>query len=352
MLNEKKLTIICISRNRHPFLKRLILAYSQSNYHLLIADDSFDKWDWPETGGFGLLTWEYFSSSDSRPGKSYVNRFFIAAQLVGTEFVCFVDDQEVIFPFGLDSAIHELRLNHSISCAGGTVSTLQRNNDGQIVLGKWGRRSDYYSITLPTPIERMRQVITDTRTANLYYQVMRKDLVIDFARKIQKANFQYHSAIEIFLALYLLKHGKWSMGCYPYWIRVVGPPNKSDVEEYMTTEEIHWITESLFEDTSEIKDRISLSKEIEDTWGRSSLEASVQESTWFVSFSNKLVACLKHIVVRIPYLREILIKLLRKPLTYVSIKELFESQYFLSDKTLLEIAHFEAVLRTYPNGIR
>ena len=268
--------------------------------------------------------------------------------------MCFLDDQEVIFPFGLESAIQELRLNHSISCAGGTISTLVRSNDGPIVLGRWGRRSDHYSVTLSTPIERMRQVIFDTRTANLYYQVMRKDLVIDFARKIHKLNFQFHSAIEIFLALYLLKHGKWSMGGYPYWIRVVGPPNKSDVEEHMTTEEIQSIAESLFDDISEFGDRISLAKEIEDTWGRSRsiLEASAQESSWFVSFSSKLVTCSKHLAKKIPYLREILIKLLRKPPTYIGIKELFESQDLLSHENLLEVAHFEAVLGTYPDGIR
>lgn len=354
VLTEKRLTIICISRNRHPFLKRVILAYSQFNYHLVIADDSCDKWDWPETGRFGLLTWEYFSSSDSSPGNSYVNRFFKATQLVTTEFVCLLDDQEVIFPIGLESAIQELRLNLSISCAGGTISTLVRSDDGGIVLGRWGRRSDHYSVTLSTPIERMRQVIFDTRTANLCYQVMRKDLVIDFAKKIQKLNFQFHSAIEIFLALYLLKHGKWSMGGYPYWIRVMGPPNKSEVVEHMTTEEIQWITESLYDGKSELEDRICLAKELEDTWGRSRSinNKSVQELNWFVSLSNKLETRLKQFVKKIPYLREILIKLLRKPQKYISLKELFESQDLLSHENLLEVAHFEAVLRTYPEGIR
>jgi hypothetical protein len=283
--------------------------------------------------------------------RSYVKRFYEASKRVTTEFVCFLDDEEFIFPTGLERAIQELELDSSASCAGGRISTLISDDFGTLKLGKWGRRSDDYSVILSTPIDRMKQIIKDTRTANLYYQVMRRELVIDFGKRIQALNFQFHSAIEIFLALYLLKHGKWSMGRYPYWVRVDGPPNKSDSEDYMTKGEISWIVESLFNDNSELLDRISLSNEIENAWGESTFATSVQEFTWFKSLSRKLMNYSKSLIKDSALLTVVFKKWMREPTRKMSFKEFFESYDMVSADHLLEVAHIEAVLRSYPSGL-
>ena len=346
------LTIICLSRNRHAFVKRLILAYCHTNFHLIIADDSTSKWDWPESGIFGSLTWEYFTTTGSTPQRSYIKRFREAASRVTTEFVCFMDDEEFIFPTGLERAIQELKLDSSASCAGGSISILLSENFGTLKLGKWGRRSDDYSLVLSTPIDRMKQIVNDTRTATLYYQVMRRELVIEFGKRIQAFNSQFHSSIEIFLALYLLKHGKWSMGSYPYWLRVEGLANKSDSKEYMTKGEISWIAESLFNNNSELLDRISLANEIENAWGESTFANNVQGFTWFKSLWRKMMNYSKSMIKKSHILTIVFKKWMWKPRATMSFKELFESYDLVSSDQLLEVAHIEAVLRSYPKGLQ
>jgi hypothetical protein len=263
-----------------------------------------------------------------------------------------MDDEEFIFPTGLERAIQELKLDSSASCAGGSISILLSENFGTLKLGKWGRRSDDYSLVLSTPIDRMKQIINDTRTANLYYQVMRRELVIEFGKRIQAFNSQFHSSIEIFLALYLLKHGKWSMGSYPYWLRVQGPANKSDSKEYMTKGEISWIAESLFNNNSELLDRISLANEIENAWGESTFANNVQEFTWFKSLWRKMMNYSKSMIKKSHILTIVFKKWMSKPRATMSFKELFESYDLVSSDQLLEVAHIEAVLRSYPKGLQ
>lgn len=350
-VDKNILTIICLSRNRQAFLKRVVLAYSHTNYHLILADDSTAIWDWPQSGGFGSLTWEYFSSTGSTPGISYANRFLRAVTLATTEFVCFLDDEEVIFPYGLERAIDELELDNSIICAGGRISTLIRDERGDLKLGRWGRRSDDYSVIASRPIDRMKQIVIDTRTANLYYQVIRRDTALDFGFRIQGLNFQFHSAIEIFLALFLLKQGNWAMGRYPYWVRVVGPPNKSDFKDHMTKEEISWIVEAVCDHTWDFSDKSSLTTKIENTWGESSLKVSREELTRTKSTSRKFMGNLKSWVRKSPLLVMFFKRWRKATPSYKSFKVYFESHNLVSSDNILERAHIEAILKTYPNGV-
>ncbi len=106
----KKITLITISRNRHPYLERIIDYYANSAIQVLIADDSKEKYSKvlpPNTA--------YYQYS----GVPYLFRFDDIIQKVKTPYVVFCADDDFIVPEGISKCVSFLDTNPDYNSAHG-----------------------------------------------------------------------------------------------------------------------------------------------------------------------------------------------------------------------------------------
>jgi hypothetical protein len=94
----------------------------------------------------------------SVPGYyTYRDRFALALELVTTEYVCLIEDQECILWTGLQVAVHTLDAEPAHVCAGGLVA-IAHAKPNETVLYPWGNRGDPWQLTNPDPLERFRKI--------------------------------------------------------------------------------------------------------------------------------------------------------------------------------------------------
>ncbi|MSZ67904.1 MAG: TIGR00180 family glycosyltransferase, partial [Actinobacteria bacterium] len=215
------------SYNRHDALRRQLLFYADKSIHLIFADGSDEDWGQGISGSIGEMTWEYFRI----PGlNSYPTRFGVAVDRVKTEFVFFLDDEECILLTGVEQAIKFLNENRDHSCAGGMVGIAyrvgkrSRLQSKKLAVADWGRFSKNFSLTQDSFSERLLSVINRNRTANIFYQVHRTEIIKKFS---SLSIFSSHSEklfqiFEVLLSCSVISQGKWQMENYPYWFRYGG----------------------------------------------------------------------------------------------------------------------------------
>lgn len=352
MIN-KKVTLIALSWEKKPYLKRLILSYTDYDYHLILADGSSEPWNWPNTGSSGRLTWEYFNlDGRANPVGSYVHRFVEAISKVNTEYVTFIDDEEILFPIGIEKSIQKLDLDINASCAGGGIATLFSLGKNEMKVGRWGRRSDPYQLTSQNFDDRINLIINDERTANLTYQVMRTSIVKDFSSILKESDFKYFASPEVFITLHLLKNGTWEMGRYPYWLRVTGPAHESldrwdSGNDFMSPSEAYWIASSIYPDESVKKE--NLYSLILCKWGTSRVNSIEQENT-FLSF-RKLKNRAKEFLRKIPFLLYFYKRLSNKQINTPTLMSYFQEYSEWSLESFHECIFFESILQKFPTGI-
>ena len=110
--SKKIITIIVLSCDKQDYLRRIIWLYRSFDCHLIFADGSKNDWDSGDSGEFGNLTWEYFrTSSRKRTFKNYTERFIESIKLVTSPYTVFMDDEEFLFPSGIQAAIKFLEKN-------------------------------------------------------------------------------------------------------------------------------------------------------------------------------------------------------------------------------------------------
>ena len=350
---DKKITLVALSWEKKPYLKRLILSYTNYDYHLILADGSAEPWNWPPKGSSGKLTWEYFNLNGSgNPVGSYVDRFVEAISRVNTEYITFIDDEEILFPQGIEKSIQKLDLDIKASCAGGGIATLFTLGNGGMKVGKWGRRSDQFRLTSQNLDDRINLIINEERTANLTYQVMRTSIVKNFTNILRESDFKYFASPEVFITLHLLKHGTWEMGHYPYWLRVTGPAHESldrwdSGNDCMSTSEAYWIASSIYPDENLKKE--DLYNLIMSKWG-SSRVIKIKQSNQLVSFreiKNRSKALLK----KIPFLLYFYKRLNKKQIYTRTLMSYFQEYSELSPELFHESLFFESILQKFPTGI-
>lgn len=352
-MSNKKITLIALSWKKNPYLKRLVVSYSNYDYHLILADASEEPWTWPAIGSSGRLTWEYFNlSGGDNPVGSYVHRFIEAISRVKTEFVTLIDDEEILFPTGIEKSIKKLQDDKNASCAGGNVATLFSSDENEIKVGKWGRRSDPFYLSSQKSFDRINLVIEEERTANLTYQVIKTSLAKEFSNLLKESNFKYFASPEVFITLYLLKNGTWEMGNYPYWLRVTGPAHESldrwdSGQGYMSSQEAQWIASNIY--PKEEVDKDHLYKLIISKWGlpRVSLVKKANISMRINSLKTKSKSFLKNI----PFVLFIYKKFFRKTIYVPNLINYFQQFAELTPESLSECLFFESILQKFPVGI-
>ena len=332
--SKKIITIIVLSCDKQDYLRRIIWLYRSFDCHLIFADGSKNDWDSGDSGEFGNLTWEYFrTSSRKRTFKNYTERFIESIKLVTSPYTVFMDDEEFLFPSGIQAAIKFLEKNPSRSAAGGQIYILDTKN--KYKLGTWGRKSTEFELSLNNGIGRISKLVSHQRTANLMYQVVPTELYQKFAKILTKSSFsskiQFHSALEIFQSIFLAQHGKWKMQSYPYWIRIPGPINEGQSKSlFLTQSEIQIISENLFRRNT--KNYSSLQAIMNNCWGQNSIYH--QESKFRLLENPRQEKTLLH-----------------------DLKRLIKRYYFTGNEKKLnhvstkEFQVFKQVIRNYPSGM-
>ncbi|MBU1109676.1 MAG: TIGR00180 family glycosyltransferase [Candidatus Riflebacteria bacterium] len=239
---ETRLTIICLSYERQPMMRRQLLYYSNRPLHVIFADGSAKPWALGYQGSIGTLTWEYFNITGY---DSYVNRIAESISRVKTEYVAFIDDEECLLWTGLRRAMDFLDIHSEHICAGGMVCMAGADN-GKSFVSPWGRWSVPWSLTDPDPLNRFAEMSGAERTGNLYYQVFRRKDLEHYNSIIPTFLYRYLSGLEILFTGFLTLSGYWEMGDYPFWIRNGGSvANPSNALNYISEEEMRDVSQRL-----------------------------------------------------------------------------------------------------------
>lgn len=212
-----QVTAVICTYNRQDVLRRQLLYYANRPIHIVFADGSENDWGDGSSGSIGAMTWEYFRISGF---DSYVKRLKNATSLVQTDFVYLLDDEECILWSGILRAIDFLRDHPDHSVAGGRVDKMVF--DRRLGIRPWGYWSSNFELLEDDGVKRFELMCKRYRTANLFYQVMRKSSFQAFSDALEpdfSFTDRFPGFLETALTGYLAVSGKWKSDVYPYWLR-------------------------------------------------------------------------------------------------------------------------------------
>ena len=110
-----KITLICLTYERHAFVKRQLLYFAGKPVNIIIADGSKKPLGLKKKGKIGKMNWTYFNISSK---DSFFKRLIKSSKLVTTKYVCMIDDGDVIFWSGINKLINFLDKKKKISLRG------------------------------------------------------------------------------------------------------------------------------------------------------------------------------------------------------------------------------------------
>ncbi len=225
MLNN--LTLVLPTYERHQYVRRLLHYFSDCGVQVIIADGSSSRLFCADEGVFGALRWRYLHISGA---NTLLQRLAGALEMVDTEYFCFLDDCDFLLVSGLKKAVSQLTFNKNLNVAGGRVAEYfarLKSSEGfeLVAVRDWGHWSAPYSVgSSGRPEERLRELISDVRTASWFYTVIRADalqqaLTGAFRLKISEAD-----AGELIICGILALSSSFAVGEYPHWMRGTVPP--------------------------------------------------------------------------------------------------------------------------------
>jgi len=228
------LTIVCLSYERQNFIRRQLAYFHSFPTKIIFADGSLVHLGINYQSSIGQLEWKYLHI----PGAgTYVERFMAALDIVDTDYVCLMDDADVMLASGLKLAVRELDENKDLLFAGGKVGSFS-SSDGLLSFGVWGHWTNSFSIEMEDPVKRLISTIESVRTANLCYVVVRTVEFRDLMGKVLGIKFSYNAASELLLTGLLAVNSKYKIGDYPFWMR--GDEPSVDPKLYHKSGRVDW----------------------------------------------------------------------------------------------------------------
>lgn len=203
--------------NRQDVLRRQLLYHANRPIHIIIGDGSESDWGNGSSGSIGAMTWEYFRISGF---YSFIARIKMATSLIQTEFVYYIDDEDCILWSGVLKAIDFLRDHPDHAVAGGRYDKL--TFDRRLRIHPWVPFSSKFELLQDDGLKRFELLNKENRTANLYYQVMRRTSLQAFSDALDPNNSfegKMSGFGEIATSGYLAISGKWQYGEYPFLLR-------------------------------------------------------------------------------------------------------------------------------------
>lgn len=243
-MNE--VTLVVWSINRHQYLKKQLLCYSDRPINLIFVDGSDEKWDLGSEGIDGKLSWEYIH----RPGVSIKHRWIEGVQRVTTQFVIFGDDTDFVVLDSVFDGITSLKPNDSFTfyrCPELHVTTLKspaRKIRSKIVIPKI--RLKFFKVENLNPISRgccylrLCQLFGHNQSGLFFYSLHSTELSREYIKLMQTIDFdslppQFY---EFFWVAYLVLNAAEVEGSKIGRIKLDGssPENRQSYLELPVTE--------------------------------------------------------------------------------------------------------------------
>lgn len=244
----RRVTVVCPTYQRSWTSDWQKAVWAPYPVDLIIADGSAGITAGTSSGQTGNCRWTQLNM----PGTSYFERVSTAASAVETRHAIIIDDEEAYFYRGLEAASRELDANSQAACAGGTAAHM-RTVGGQIRMRPFSGRIADWSVTFSLeeahPAARIEKAFSTYRTGNLFYSLVRTNFMQDF---FGRGHLQ---AIETTLIGYeflwtgaIAASGTYSMGNYPFWLRMGGSQSEtSELREILTESDIEDIAARISE---------------------------------------------------------------------------------------------------------
>lgn len=213
------ITAVVLSLNGQNYLRSQLAYYAHKPIHLILADGSDIDWGSGSIGKVGDMTWEYFRFSGD---GTYFIRLNEACLRIKTPYVILLDDEDCTLWTGITRAIDFLEVNPDYNSAGGDVA-IATNYSKRLGLVTSSRYQPI-EIAQNDPYERLNTLLANRRSAHIFYQVLRTEVVFAYARSM----VDLPSTIPLGFALrsfswFLALSGKWKSTNNPYSIRRQSP---------------------------------------------------------------------------------------------------------------------------------
>ena len=215
-------SVLCLTRGRQWTVEWQKSLWAPYPVDLIVADGTPGIAHEVVSGQAQACRWTVLSM----PGASYLERLRRATEVIQTRHAILIDDEEAYLYSGLVRASNELDQTPSASCAGGSAGYVRTVN-GRIRIRPFsGRIADWsipFELRDPDPEVRIEKVFSTYRTGNLYYSVVRSEFLKDFATVGPLAGLEETLlGAEFLWSAALAASGTYSMGDYPFWLRMGG----------------------------------------------------------------------------------------------------------------------------------
>jgi hypothetical protein len=214
------LTYLILSFNRQNYARRQLLSLSSSSSQAVVIDGSPVEWGSGNLGAIGALNWEYRHI----PGEfNYLERMRMGLNLIESEYVCLLDDQDMYFPSSHMEAIQELKsLGSKFSCIA-TKPGRSFSFDEIQQYCHWGHWTKELNFQDEFACQRASNLLDKRRTANLYYAPIKTELLKEFLRQIEitinKEQYYVWGFAENALAIFLASKGHIGFSKRVGWLR-------------------------------------------------------------------------------------------------------------------------------------
>jgi len=210
----QKLTVICMTYERHSFVRRQLAYFRNFPIKIIFADGSSKHLGIDSQGKMGLLEWRYLHI----PGEDFRSRLSSALDIVSTDYLCLTPDDDIMLGSGLKLAVKELEKKSDLIFAGGKVGRFVSQGNLQVFC-KESHWTDDFSLMSNDPGYRLLSLIESVRTANVYYVVARTVELKSILQKSMTLLFSYNGATELIISGLLSVKSKYQIGQYPFWMR-------------------------------------------------------------------------------------------------------------------------------------
>lgn len=207
-----RLTLVMLTRNRKSFMRRSFNYWVGKNVNLMIFDGSEEEDE--KLRHYQDSNIKYFHM----PGHYYFDRLKHASDLVETEFVSMICDDEFFTISGISACIDELDQHEELVCCSGRSIRFWTENN--IILG-YDQYPELrgYALLQDTPEERAYRHFADYMSSTVY-GVARKDawksaIAAKTARTYSDFSLTQETIFEMTMAL----NGKSKVLPHLFWFR-------------------------------------------------------------------------------------------------------------------------------------
>lgn len=210
--NNKDLTIIILTFNRHKEIIKKINFWNNYNFKIFIIDGSEKKINFNIKINKNI---QYFHL----PNKDYHERIFFIERKIKTKFVKFESDDDYFYPSTLSKGVEFLKRNSSFSACIGS-SYIYSCFKNEVYLNKL--RFNRHNIINNDPFERMLQSFKNY-SPTLYYSIFTKKVFKHITKIWKKLKKRYKDKFllfpEIIVTITICFLGKIKYFPNIYWIR-------------------------------------------------------------------------------------------------------------------------------------